>query len=57
VITWKLNINYQQNLAINSSERKTFWAKFFADQIASGLSAKKFCKLHQLFIVAALRFS
>jgi len=32
----------------NKLERKAFWAKFFVDQIASGLSAKKFCKLHQL---------
>jgi hypothetical protein len=29
-------------------ERKVFWTKFFADQTASGLSAKKFCKLHQI---------
>ena len=32
----------------NKIERKTFWAKIFADQAASGLSAKRFCRLHQL---------
>lgn len=32
----------------NQLESKAFWAKIFTDQAASGLSAKKFCKLHQL---------
>ncbi len=29
-------------------ERKAFWDKVIADQNISGISAKKFCKLHQL---------
>jgi hypothetical protein len=29
-------------------KRKAFWAKVFVDQATSGLSAKKFCTLHQL---------
>jgi len=32
----------------NKLERQDFWAKIFADQAVSGLSAKKFCKLNQL---------
>jgi formylmethanofuran dehydrogenase subunit D len=32
----------------NQLERKTFWAELFINQAASGLSAKKFCKLYQI---------
>ena len=32
----------------NKLERQDFWAKIFADQAVSGLSAKKFCQLNQL---------
>jgi hypothetical protein len=30
------------------SKRRDFWAKVMMDQSASGVSAKKFCNLHQL---------
>jgi hypothetical protein len=42
------NLYQTPSASCSVSERKAFWAKVIADQNISGISTKKFCKLHQL---------
>jgi len=42
------NLYQTPSESCSSSERWDFWVKVIADQSTSGISTKKFCKLHQL---------